>query len=83
MTAMSIPQTFVIPDYSADIQRLRQDLEEVKSLLQKAVITPRPEWLNVHDYAAYIGKSTRTVNRMIGEGRVEVKHFGGTRMIRI
>ncbi|MGQ0566626.1 MAG: hypothetical protein ACT4OK_16370 [Gemmobacter sp.] len=80
---MSLRQTFVIPDYSADIQRLRQDLEEVKALLQKAVITPRPEWPNVPDYAAYIGKTVRTENRMIAEGRVEVKHFGGVRMIRV
>jgi excisionase family DNA binding protein len=42
-----------------------------------------PEWLTVENYAELIGKTKRTVTRMIDSGKLEVKHTGGIRLIHV
>lgn len=76
-------QTIIVQDHSADLAAIRQELAAVRSMLEGAVITPRPEWMTVADYAALIGKSARTVKRMIADGKVETKHAGHVRLIRV
>lgn len=80
---MSIPQTFTIPDHSVELKAIREELSSLRQLVQKAVIVPKPEWMTLKEYAAYIDKSTTTVRRLVLSGQVESKRLGKTLMIKV
>lgn len=75
-------QTLIAIDPAA-LQRVLDELGVIRRALEGVSMTPRPEWLTVADYAAFIGKSARTVKRMVDEGKVETKHVGHVRLIRV
>jgi hypothetical protein len=76
-------QGIIIPDHSAELRELKNQLEELNRKLDSVLIAPKPEWLTVHAYAAYVGRSSRTVNRMITEGRIEMRVISGAKMVRV
>ena len=75
-------QTLIAIDPAA-LQPILDELAALRREIAGVRMTPAPEWLNVRDYAAYIGKSQRTVTRMIEAGAVQTKHIGGIRMVRV
>ena len=75
-------QTMLVIDPNA-LQGLHDEIAALRRLFEGGVLQPRPDWMNVNDYAAYIGKSRRTVLRMIATGSIEVKYVAGVRMIKV
>ena len=75
-------QTLIAIDPAA-LQGLRDEIAALRRSIEGVSMTPRPEWLTVADYAAFIGKSQRTVKRMVDEGKVETKHVGHVRLVKI
>ena len=74
--------TMVAVDPAA-LQALCDQVAALRSALERVIITPRPEWLTVDDYAKFTQQSRRTVLRRISEGAVELRKIGGKRMIRV
>lgn len=71
------------PELLTVFQQIDARLEKVQQLLDSVMMTPKPEWLTIHAYATYVGRSSRTVNRMIADGRLEMKLIGGAKMVRV
>jgi hypothetical protein len=76
-------QTIIVQDHSADLAAIRAELATVRRMLESVTLQPRPAWMNVRDYAAHIGKSPRTVTRMIDAGKLATKHIAGIRMVKV
>lgn len=78
---MSTPQkAFVIPDHTDDLKTIKDELVRLRSLLEEKF--PAKDWLTVDEYAAYIGRSPRTVRRLVLAGHVQTKRIGNTLMIK-
>lgn len=75
-------QTVVIADPTEDLKHIQAQLDGLKAMLEKVIITPKPEWLSVKDYALHMCKTIRTVDRWIEEGKVETKMVGNVKMVR-
>lgn len=80
---MTSQQTFVIPDPTPELQEIKAELAAIKELLEKVVLTPKPEWLPVKEYATLINRTQQTVMRMVEAGKLETKHIGNVRMIKV
>lgn len=72
----------IISINAADLTRIERELADLKDMLGKVVMAPKPEWLTVKDYAACIGRSERTVQRYIEQGRVESKEECGVTLVK-
>lgn len=80
---MPSQQTFVFPDPGPELEAIKTELTSIRSLLEKVVMTPRPEWMSVKDYAKHMSKTPRTIQNWIEEGKVETKMVGGVKMVRL
>lgn len=67
----------------ADLTAIRAELRALHDRLDRVEMTPKPEWLTLRDYAAQIGKSTRTVQRYIDAGKLDTRQECGVTMIRV
>lgn len=67
---------------AADLARIEQRLADLAEKLDRVVMAPKPEWLTVKDYAASIGRSERTVQRYIEQGRVQSKEECGVTLVK-
>jgi DNA-directed RNA polymerase specialized sigma24 family protein len=76
-------QSIILPDHSADLKRIQEQLDGLQSMLQKVIITPKPEWVTVKEYAKHMSKTIRTINSWIEDGKVETKMVGGVKMVRV
>jgi excisionase family DNA binding protein len=79
---MNQTATLIAIDPNA-LQALTDELARVNRRLDAVQMTAMPEWLTVENYAELIGKTKRTVTRMIDSGKLEVKHTGGIRLIHV
>ena len=70
-------------DLAYEIRQISNQLATLQQMLADVVITPKPEWLPIHAYAAYVGRSSRTVIRMIRDGRLEMKLISGVKMVKV
>ena len=74
---------FTITEADLDrLERIARQLADLQDMLGKVVMSPRPEWVTVDEYAAEIGKSKRTVLRYIETGNLETKQECGTLLIK-
>jgi len=76
-------QTIIFPDHSADLKRIQEQLDGLQSMLQKVILTPKPEWLSVKDYARHMSRTIRTIDTWIVDGKVEIRMVGGVKMVRV
>ncbi|MDO6591730.1 hypothetical protein DS901_13380 [Loktanella sp. D2R18] len=65
------------------LENLTDEIRRLHQRLDAALITPRPEWVTVKEYANHIGRSERTVTRRIDSGELDVRHQCGVRMVRV
>lgn len=76
------PRTLIAVDPEA-LAALHAEVAALRRAVEAVTMQPKPEWVTIDEYAKMIGRSRKTVLRRIAEGRVEVKHVGGVRMIRV
>jgi len=75
-------QTLIAIDPAA-LQSIRDELAALRRSIEAVNMTAQPEWMTVNDYAAFIGKSRKTVLRYIEAGQIETAHMCGARMVRV
>lgn len=75
-------QQTIIAIEKADLDGILRELADLKSRLDKVILTPKPEWVSVREYAASIGRSERTVQRHIDQGRLVTKEECGVTLVK-
>lgn len=75
-------QQTIIAIEKADLDGILRELADLKSRLDKVILTPKPEWVSVREYAASIGRSERTVQRYIDQGRLVTKEECGVTLVK-
>jgi hypothetical protein len=55
----------------------------VSEALAGATITPRPEWVSIHEAAEARGVTPKTIKRWIDKGEIEARGEGRARMVRV
>ena len=50
--------------------------------LARATVSPKKDWITIAEYASDIGRSTKTINRWISEGKIESKRAGTVKLVR-
>jgi predicted transcriptional regulator len=58
------------------LEEIKRELASLRAMIAGATITKRDEWATVDEYAAEVGRSTRTVYAWIDKGIVETKRRG-------
>jgi DNA-directed RNA polymerase specialized sigma24 family protein len=76
-------QTVVLTDPTADLKRIQEQLDSLQAMLEKVIMTPKPEWLTVREYAKHMSRTVRTVEQWIAAGKVETKMVGTVKMVRV
>lgn len=76
MTQLIAIDPNALNDLLSEVRRLNKRLDAVE-------MTPRPEWMTVDHFAAFIGKHRRTVIRRIEDGSLECREIAGVRMVRV
>lgn len=66
-----------------DLADMRAMLESLHQKLDAVIMSPRPEWMTVPEYADMCGVTTRTVRNWIASGEVETYRNGSKVMVRI
>lgn len=61
---------------------LVEQLARIERKLEQVDLTPKPQWVPVKELAARLGRSPRTVTRMIERGEIESQYIGNVRMVR-
>lgn len=67
---------------AADLASIERRLADLAEKLDSVILAKRPEWVTVKDYAASIGRSERTVQRYIEQGRVPSKEECGVTLVK-
>jgi hypothetical protein len=79
---MTIHTPLVVIDADT-ADRILRELAALHDKLDRLDVKPKPEWLSINDYAQHIGCHRKTVIRRIEAGRIEAKHVGGVRMVKV
>ncbi len=65
------------------LKSLIAEVRELKEEVRAARIKPEPQWIPINEYATRVGRSPITINRWIAQGRLEAKHEGAVRLVRV
>jgi P2-related tail formation protein len=75
------PRTLIAVD-AGELDSLKAEVRALRQVIESISMQARPEWMNIKDYAAHIGRTERTVRNMIARGQIETKRRGNVVMIR-
>lgn len=64
------------------LDAIQAELAALRRCIEAVQMAPRPDWLTVEDYAALVGRTTKTVRAWVREGRLDTKREGSVLMIR-
>ena len=70
-----LPRHMALVD-APTLEEIKQELASLRAMIAGATITKCDEWVTVDEYAAEVGRSTRTVYAWIDKGIVETKRRG-------
>lgn len=59
-----------------EIADMRADIQRMARMLERATVTPAPEWITAKDAAAHFGVTTKTLREWRRAGRIEAKGAG-------
>ena len=80
---MDRPDKMLIAVDAGALDSIRAELAEIKALLQRATVTPAPDWVSIGEAARIRGVSTSTIRRWIDLGQLEATGTGKARRIKI
>lgn len=78
---MGEPRIMIAVD-QAELAALRAEMAALRRAVEGVRMTPLPEWVTVPEYAARMGRSTKTVRNWIREGRLDSKREAGILVVR-
>lgn len=64
------------------LDALKSQMERLERKIDQ-LTEPEPDWMSIKDYAAHVGRSTKTVRNWIAEGKVEAETRGAVRGVRV
>lgn len=67
---------------AARIAALEAKIDTILRKLDAVQMTAAPAWVPLSDYAAKVGRSTKTVRNWIRSGRIETRRDGNVTMVR-
>lgn len=76
-----ITESTLIVIYQSKLAHVIGELARLHERLDKLQLSPKKDRMTVNEYAATIGRSKRTVERYINDGKLDVVHECGVRMI--
>lgn len=68
---------------AARLDRLEDEIRQLRESLKGATVKPRSEWVRIEDAAEEMGCSEATIRRKIRTGELEAKGAGKTRRVRL
>lgn len=76
------PTSFVMVASDA-IEKLTNEIRDLRAEIQGATITPRDEWVSISEAARMMGCSTSTIRRRIDSGELQAKGRDKLRRVRL
>jgi P2-related tail formation protein len=75
------PRTLIAVD-AGELASLKAEVRALRQAIESISMQARPEWMQIKDYAAHIGRTERTVRNMAKRGEIETKRAGSVILIR-
>ncbi|MCA0922199.1 helix-turn-helix domain-containing protein [Pseudooceanicola nanhaiensis] len=75
------PQFALVP--FEELRALTAEVRALRDAVERATITPMPEWVTIPQAAATLGCSVPTIRRRIDSGELEAKGNGKLRRVRV
>lgn len=67
---------------AAELVALREEVAALRRSIEAVQMAPRPDWLSLDEYAAQVGRTSKTVRAWVRDGRLDTKREGSRLMIR-